>query len=78
MSQIKVKSGTCPVRYTDKGLQFDDGSHVNADVIIFATGFKFNMPEIVQDLFGPDTARKANRLDSGGGELKGNYLPTGR
>ncbi|KAJ5666613.1 hypothetical protein N7462_011022 [Penicillium macrosclerotiorum] len=76
--QIKIKSGTCPVLYTDKGLQFDDGSHVDADVIIFATGFKFNMPVIVQEQFGPDIVRKANRLDTGGGQLKRNYLPTGR
>lgn len=36
--KIKLKNGTEIERYTPKGLRFKDGSEIEADVILFATG----------------------------------------
>lgn len=35
---IKVKQGSGIARYTSKGLVFDDGAELDADVVVFATG----------------------------------------
>ena len=37
--KIKLKHGTNIERFTEKGLKFDDGSELNADVVVFATGY---------------------------------------
>ena len=39
--KIKLKSGSEIERYTEKGLRFKDGSEVEADVILYATGYVF-------------------------------------
>lgn len=36
---IKLKSGTHIERFTEKGLKFEDGSELEADVVLFATGY---------------------------------------
>ena len=36
--KIKLKNGTQIERFTEKGLKFEDGSEVEADVVVFATG----------------------------------------
>jgi NAD(P)H-nitrite reductase large subunit len=36
--KIKLKSGSQIEAYTERGLRFADGSEINADVIVFATG----------------------------------------
>ena len=36
--KIKLKSGTPIKRFTKTGFEFEDGSTVDADVIMFATG----------------------------------------
>jgi hypothetical protein len=78
--QIKVKSGSCPVAYTETGLAFDDRTHLDADVIVFATGYELNMLDIVQDLFGPDMRSLVDKPWglSGEDELNGAYRPTDR
>jgi Flavin-binding monooxygenase-like len=35
---IKVKSGTSISEFTERGLKFADGSELEADVVVFATG----------------------------------------
>jgi len=78
--QIKVKSDSLPVRYTSDGLEFADGSHLKADVIVFATGFKSNMRYLVQDIFGLEIADQMGdfwNLDKEG-ELKGFAKSSGR
>ena len=35
---IKVKNGSAIVRFTDNGLQFEDGTALVADVVVYATG----------------------------------------
>ena len=80
MLQIKVKSDDLPIRYTPDGLDFSDGSHLNADVIVFATGFKGNMRYMAEELFGSEIAEQMGdfwTLDDEG-ELKGAFKPCGR
>jgi NAD(P)H-nitrite reductase large subunit len=57
-SQIKVKSDSLPVRYIPDGLEFEDGSKLKADVIVFATGCRANMKYMVEDIFGADVAEQ--------------------
>jgi hypothetical protein len=78
--QIKMKSDSLPVRYTPDGLEFADGSHLQADVIVFATGFKSNMRYLVQEIFGQEIADQMGdfwNLDEEG-ELKGFAKSSGR
>lgn len=80
LSQIKIKSNALPICYTEEGLEFDDGTHLKADVIIFATGFKGNMRYLVQEIFGDEIAEQMGDywgLDRYG-EIKGAFKPTGR
>lgn len=37
--KIKLKSGPRIERFTKTGLKFDDGSELDADVVLFATGY---------------------------------------
>ncbi|THC87620.1 hypothetical protein EYZ11_012934 [Aspergillus tanneri] len=77
---IKIRSGCCPVAYTETGLAFDDGTQLNADIIVFATGYKFNMMETVLDLFGPEVYKQVDHQWSlrGQDNVNGGYKPTGR
>ncbi|KUJ18522.1 FAD/NAD(P)-binding domain-containing protein [Mollisia scopiformis] len=38
--KVGIKSGVSPTSYTDNGLEFTDGSTLDADAIIWCTGFK--------------------------------------
>jgi hypothetical protein len=79
-AQIKVKSNSLPVRYTPDGLEFEDGTKLKADVIVFATGFEGNMRYMVEEIFGPEIAEKMGdfwTLDKEG-EIKGAFKPCGR
>jgi cation diffusion facilitator CzcD-associated flavoprotein CzcO len=69
---IKIQTST-PVGYTEKGILFDDGTELEADVIVFATGFEGNMKYLVRDIFGEDIAEQMGDfwgLDEEG-EIKG-------
>jgi cation diffusion facilitator CzcD-associated flavoprotein CzcO len=69
---IKIKT-SIPVSYTEKGLIFDDGTELEADVVIFATGFDTNMRYLVKDIFGEEIAEEMGDfwgLDDEG-EVKG-------
>jgi hypothetical protein len=35
---IKVKSGSAIEKFTERGLKFADGSELDADLVVFATG----------------------------------------
>jgi len=75
-----VKSDSLPVKYTETGLLFADGSHIPADVIVFATGFSGNLRDTVEELFGPEVAIRGGTfwgLDDEG-ELKGAFKPLDR
>ncbi|GAQ05930.1 hypothetical protein ALT_3251 [Aspergillus lentulus] len=76
---IKVKSDSRLVSYTKDGLMFEDGTHLPADVIIYATGFTGNLRDSVREYFGDEIYAQVE--DYWGinqeGELKGAYVPTG-
>lgn len=48
--QIQVKSGVELSSYTPAGLAFNDGTKLDADVIVFATGFEGNVRGEVSQL----------------------------
>lgn len=59
---------------------FGDGTHLKADIIVFATGFVGNMRLQVNQLFGSAIGDQVGDfwgLDDEG-ELKGAFKPTGR
>lgn len=78
--QISVRSGVEPVGYTTNGLQLSDKSIVEADVVVFATGFKGNMRDRVREFFGDQVADSIE--DFWGfdteGELRGAFRSPGR
>ena len=51
-----MKSDALPTRYTEEGLQFNDGTVIPADVIVWATGFEVNMRDSIRRLFGDEVA----------------------
>ncbi|KIW36784.1 uncharacterized protein PV06_11070 [Exophiala oligosperma] len=74
---IKVKSDAAVVAFTEHGLAFSDGTTLDADVIVFATGFIGNLRNHVERTFGKDLADRAG--DSFGlneeGEVLGAFKP---
>jgi hypothetical protein len=78
-SQTKIKSGILPTSYTKTGLRFEDGTEVDADVIVFATGFRGNLRQSVTSIVGSDTAAHLDDffgLDAEG-EIRGLAKPIG-
>lgn len=78
--QIKIKSNSLPVRYSEDGLIFSDGTEIKANVIVFTTGFSRNMQDDVAQLLGDEVAGRAGKffgLDDEG-EIHGAFKPTGR
>jgi hypothetical protein len=75
-----MKSNTIPTHFTPTGLAFSDGTEIQADVIVFCTGFTGNMRTDVAKIFGEDVAESVRDfwgLDEEG-ELKGAFRETGR
>jgi len=77
---IKIKSDSLPARFTERGLQFHDGSVLDADIIVFATGFEADMRLAVERVLGSTIAARLKpfwELDEEG-ELTGEAKITGR
>jgi hypothetical protein len=77
---IKMKSDSALTGFTETGLVFADGSTLDADVVIFATGFEGNMRLAARDLVGEEVGDKLEDwwgVDSEG-ELRGAWKPIGR
>ncbi len=77
---IHVKSGSLPLRYTASGLEFEDGSTLDADVIIFATGFELDLRLVIKRILGDKIAAQLRpfwELDDEG-ELAGEARAIGR
>jgi cation diffusion facilitator CzcD-associated flavoprotein CzcO len=77
---IKVKSDAALTGFTKDGLKFADGSVLEADVVVFATGFEGNMRLAVEEIVGEEVS---NQLDDYWcvdceGELRGVSKPIGR
>lgn len=78
--QIKVKSDAAPVRYVEHGIEFSDGTVLDADIVVHATGFASNMRGEVYRLFGAKVGDKVEDfwgLDKEG-EISGAFRPCGR
>ncbi|CAL1707713.1 unnamed protein product [Somion occarium] len=75
---IKVKQGVEPVAFKEKTLVFSDGSELEADVVIMATGYR-KMREVNTDLFGEDVINRTSQVAGYDeeGELRGAYRPSG-
>ncbi|KAF2733891.1 flavin-containing monooxygenase [Polyplosphaeria fusca] len=64
--KIKVKSGSSPVSFSKTAMKFEDGSEMEADVVVFATGYETNMRVPASELVSADVAEKLDdvwRLD---------------
>ncbi|KIP03537.1 hypothetical protein PHLGIDRAFT_94663 [Phlebiopsis gigantea 11061_1 CR5-6] len=55
--KIKLKNGTQIERFTEKGLKFEDGSELEADVVVFATGFA-DARGPIRDIVGEEEGSK--------------------
>ena len=78
--RVKVKSDSPLVGYTEKGLRFEDGEELEADVVVFATGFKNDVKEMVAKMCGQEVADQTEEywgIDREG-EIRGTYKPSGR
>jgi hypothetical protein len=77
---VKVKSDALPVAYTETGLEFSDGSHVDADVIVFATGYKSDLKNSARRIVGPEIAEGLEEFwqCDQEGETRGAWRDTGR
>lgn len=72
--RIKLKSGTEIQEIDEYGLIMADGSRVDTDAIIYATGFG-SMEQWVERLISPDVARKVGRCWGYGSGFKGDPGP---
>lgn len=78
--EINVKSGIKIKRFTDKGLAFEDGEEVNADVVVFATGYQSDARVQAAIIIGDEVAGNLpyfRGLD-GDGEIRGSMRPSGK
>ena len=77
---IKMKSDAAVSHYTKTGLAFSDGSELEADVVMFCTGFEGNMRLMVAEIVGEEVAEQLEdywSLDKEG-EIRGAWKPIGR
>ena len=75
--EIKMKSDSAIAGFTSTGLEFADGSKLDADVIIYATGFEGNMRSMAEKIVGPEVAEQLEdfwQVDAEG-ELLGVWKP---
>ncbi|KAF2169740.1 hypothetical protein M409DRAFT_20155 [Zasmidium cellare ATCC 36951] len=77
--RVKVRSDALPVAYTESGLLLDDGTRIDADVVVFATGYTSNFRSTTHEIFGPEVSRHLRPfwgLDAEG-EVLGAWRQTG-
>ncbi|KAJ8517970.1 hypothetical protein ONZ45_g4911 [Pleurotus djamor] len=75
---IKIKQGVEVERFSDNAVSFTDGSSIEADAVIFATGYH-DIRDTMRDLFGDaviDQTAPIWGLDEEG-ESKGSHRPSG-
>ncbi|KAG6371188.1 FAD/NAD(P)-binding domain-containing protein [Boletus reticuloceps] len=58
---IKLKSGSAIERFTEKGVMFADGTELEVDVVVFATGYG-DQRDSMRELCGPQVADKVNKV----------------
>lgn len=76
--KIKIKNGTQISKFTKTGLAFEDGSTVDADVILYATGFS-DARDIIRQIVPEDIAAKLTPIWglNSEGELRGAWRELG-
>ncbi|OQU93665.1 hypothetical protein CLAIMM_00145 [Cladophialophora immunda] len=76
---IKVKSDALPTCYTEDGLRFSDGTEIQADLIVYATGFVGNIRQTVYETLGDEIADQVEDFWglNNEGELLGAFKPSG-
>jgi len=75
---IKVKGSPGLRRFTEEGVELEDETVLEADVVVFATGFG-DLHSSIEEVCGPDVAKRVGKiwgLDAEG-ELQGVYRQTG-
>ena len=75
--KIKLKPGVDITRLTARAVEFSDGSALDADIVILATGYR-PLQETARDMFGDDVAERVGPIWGIGddGELRGMYART--
>jgi len=75
---VKVKNGSAIARFTENGLQFADGTALEADVIIFATGY-VDPRNSLREICGPQVAEKVKPVwgFTDEGEISGIWRDSG-
>lgn len=78
--KVKVKSDALPVAYSETGLDFADGSKIDADVIVFATGYKSDLRDSAKRIVGEEVAENLEEFWQCDieGEPRGAWRDTGR
>jgi cation diffusion facilitator CzcD-associated flavoprotein CzcO len=78
--KVKVKSDALPTAYTETGLEFSDGSQLDADVVVFATGYKSDLRESARRIVGDEAAENLEEFwqCDREGETRGAWRDTGR
>jgi flavin-dependent dehydrogenase len=77
---IKVKSGVKIEKFSEKGLVFEDGEEVEADLVVFATGYQRDPRRQAAGIVGDKIAGKLpwyRGLDEEG-EIRGDMRPSGK
>ncbi|PSN61546.1 flavin-containing monooxygenase, partial [Corynespora cassiicola Philippines] len=77
--RIDVKSGVALSEFTNKGLKFADGTELEADIIVFATGYSTDMRLAISKILDPETVNQLDetwRLDEEGNP-RGSWKPIG-
>ncbi|KAK7063707.1 hypothetical protein R3P38DRAFT_2819876 [Favolaschia claudopus] len=77
--EIKVKSDALITAITPTGLEFSDGTKLEVDVIVYATGYEKDARKTVAPIIGADKAASLEPiwgLDAEG-EINGCFRPTG-
>ncbi|AEG50940.1 FAD-dependent pyridine nucleotide-disulfide oxidoreductase [Sphingobium chlorophenolicum L-1] len=75
--KIKVRSGQGVARLTETQVILDDGSAIDADIVVLATGYH-SLQEQVRKLFGSEVANRIGPIWGIGedGEMRNMYAPT--
>ena len=78
--EIKIKSGVRIKKFVETGLEFEDGELLDADVVVFATGYQRD-PRIQAATIVGDEVAKSMKMGRGldaDGELERNVMPVGK
>lgn len=77
--KVKVKSDALPTGYTETGLEFSDGSRIDTDVVVFATGYEGSIKQTARAMLGNDVAASLEEFwqCSAEGEVRGAWKHVG-